>query len=72
MSSDLFYGYNLKTRGMDVSKVVADHIKKFGMPPEILLVNKTDSGSIKSETPLRVEKWVLPNHCFVEIQETEE
>lgn len=71
--NDLFYGYNLKDRGHDVSKILADHIKRFGTPPQICHINKVDSGLIINADGVQVniQPWVLSNHCMVELIEKE-
>lgn len=71
--SDLFYGYNLKDRGHDVSKILADHIKRFGLPPEICHINKFDCESIVNAggVTMKVEPWVLSNHLLAEILDNE-
>jgi len=64
--SDLFQAYH--TTSMNPSHILEDYYKKYGTPPQILYVNKSDSESFKGENvEVHVKQWVLPNNFFLEI-----
>lgn len=65
--TNLFFGYDLRDY-KKVDEILARHIKKYGMPPSIL-INKNDSVSIPKDLGARVKEYVLPNSILLEIPE---
>ena len=71
--TDLFQVYNLNTKGRDITAILKDYQEKHGVPPQVVHVNKVDSGSELPEgLKMVLDRWVLPKHFYLEIAEVED